>query len=340
MLWGAYLNNVYLIDMGDPTVSGDALATFQFNPNVGGIGLIDGLAWDSSDDTLYHSPDIDCSVYQFSLGTGGNPPLGTLMNTVTPKNAGGVADCDVSGVAIGSANSLYIGRNGNNEIRRVDKTTGAFVSTFATTAGRVEDLVCDPVTYAPLEAVLAKDAFMSLYEAFEVEAGTCPLPVPMCNGRPATIYVDANNIIVGGLENGTPYLGRLRGTNGKDVMVGTDGPDRIWGYDDDDTICGGDGNDQIEGGAGNDWIDGEAGDDRLQGQAGDDTILGGDGNDHISGGNGNDTIGGGPGDDTILGEAGDDDIDGGTGHNTINGGTGVDICVNTGGTGVIKNCNP
>jgi uncharacterized repeat protein (TIGR01451 family) len=174
MVWGAYDNEVWLIDVGDPTVSGDALATFQFNPGVGGIPLIDGLAYDGSDDTLYHSPDVDCNAYHFSLGTDGNP-LGTLLNTVTPKNAAGASDCLVSGVAVGSGDTLYIGRDGDAEIRRVDKTTGDFVSQFATTVGRVEALTCDPVTYAPKEAILAKDARGSLYEAFEVEAGTCPL---------------------------------------------------------------------------------------------------------------------------------------------------------------------
>ena len=193
-LWGAYADAVYLIDIGDPTVTGPAVATFQFNPGVGGIALVDGLAWDNNDDTLYYSPDVNLNVYQFSLGTGVNPPLGTLMNTVTPKNAAGEADGFVSGVAIGAGNTLYIGRDGNAEIRRVDKTTGAFVSTFATTAGRVEDLVCDPVTYAPLEAILAKDAYggpkedpgnHAFYEAFEVEQGTCPLPIPEITLDPA-----------------------------------------------------------------------------------------------------------------------------------------------------------
>jgi hypothetical protein len=173
-VWGGYGNSIWLIDIGDPTVSGNAAATFQFNPNVGGITLVDGLAYDPGDDTLYYSPDVNLSVFQFSLGTGVNPPLGTLMNTVTPKNAAGAADGSVSGVAIGSANTLYIGRNGAAEIRRVDKTTGAFIAQFATTAGRVEDLSCDPITYAPLEAILAKDAYSGLYEAFEVEPGTCP----------------------------------------------------------------------------------------------------------------------------------------------------------------------
>ncbi|HLC01858.1 MAG TPA: hypothetical protein VJK02_02370 [Anaerolineales bacterium] len=186
MFWGAYADTVYLIDIGDPAAGGVAVATFQFNPGVGGATLVDGLAWDPADDTLYYSPDVDCNVYQFGLGTGGQA-LGGLLNTVTPKNLAGESDCSVSGVAIGAGNTLYIGRDGTAEIRRVDKTTGAFVSTFATTAGRVEDLVCDPVTYAPLEAILAKDAYggplgdpdnHAFYEAFEVEAGTCPLPQP------------------------------------------------------------------------------------------------------------------------------------------------------------------
>jgi uncharacterized repeat protein (TIGR01451 family) len=175
LAWGAYADEVWLVDVGDPTVTGNALATFQFNPNVGGASLIDGLAYDAIDDTLYHSPDVDCNVYHFSLGTNGNA-LGTLLNTVTPKNAAGASDCLVSGVTVGSGDTLYIGRDGDAEIRRIDKTTGDFISQFATTAGRVEDLTCDPVTYAPKEAILAKDAFSSLYEAFEVEAGTCPLP--------------------------------------------------------------------------------------------------------------------------------------------------------------------
>lgn len=174
LLWAGHnagTGTVHLVDIGDPTVSGPATASFQFAPGVGGIDLLDGLAYDGSDDSLYYTPDISCDVYHFS-------PTGTLLNTVTPTNAAGEADCQISGVVVGSANTLYIGRDGAAEIRRVDKTTGSFVSQFATTSGRVEDLTCDPVTYAPKEAVLAKDAFNELYEAFEVEEGTCPLPRP------------------------------------------------------------------------------------------------------------------------------------------------------------------
>lgn len=173
-LWGAASNAVWLIDIGDPTVSGNALATFQFNPNVGGLSLVDGLAYDSGADTLWYSPDVNLNVYEFGLGV--NHPLGLLLNTVSPKNAAGVADGSVSGVVVGSNNTLYVGRNGFAEIRRVDEPSGNFVSQFTTTSGRVEDLTCDQTTYAPLEAILAKDAFNGLYEAFEVEPGTCPQP--------------------------------------------------------------------------------------------------------------------------------------------------------------------
>ncbi len=185
-LWGATaIDNpikVYLFDIS----GANAVGTFQFINTQGGIDQVDGLAWDANDDTLYLSPDIDCNVYQYSLGTGPNPALGTLMNTVSPQNAAGNVDCAVSGVAIGAGNSLYIGRNGNNEIRRVNKSSGVFISTFATTQGRVEDLVCDPVTYAPLEAILAKDSNADLYEAFEVETGTCPLAGEECDPDPRT----------------------------------------------------------------------------------------------------------------------------------------------------------
>lgn len=60
-----------------------------------------------------------------------------------------------------------------------DKVTGGFIAQFAALSASawVEDLTCDPVTYAPKEAILAKYAFNSLYEAFEVAEGTCPLAV-------------------------------------------------------------------------------------------------------------------------------------------------------------------
>lgn len=178
VLWGAHsaTDSVYQIQLGGPTVSGDALTTFQFNPGQSTTTLCDGLAYDEEEDTLWYSPDVNHSVYEYGLGAPSSHALGALLSTVSPQNDIGEEDGRVSGVVVGTANTLYVARNGDAEIRRVDKTTGAFVSNFATTSGRVEDLACDPVTYAPLEAILAKDAYNALYEAFEVEPGTCPLP--------------------------------------------------------------------------------------------------------------------------------------------------------------------
>jgi hypothetical protein len=177
---------LYLIDMGDPTVGGPVVSqTFVCNTPVVGWPA-DGMAHDASDDTLYWSPDVDLSVYQLSLGTMGNGAACTLLNTISPQNAAGVTDGSVSGVAIGSAGTLYIGRNGNAEIRHVNNPSGTFISQFATTSGRTEDLTCDPITYAPLEAILSKDAFNGIYEAFEVEAGTCPLPSSCVDPDPRT----------------------------------------------------------------------------------------------------------------------------------------------------------
>jgi hypothetical protein len=179
LLWGVFGSTggqAYLINLGDKTMSGPATATLQFTYNIPGFSLIDGLAWDPTDDTVWISPDVDCNVQHFTA-------TGTHLGAIQPKNAAGVADCTVSGVAIGAANTLYIGRNGTGEIRRVSKTDGSFVSTFATANFRIEDLVCavhPQLVGGPIEAILAKDAFGSSYEAFEVEAGTCPPPPPPC----------------------------------------------------------------------------------------------------------------------------------------------------------------
>ena len=173
MLWGAMANAVYLID---PNEGSRAAARFQFRPEVQGSYLVDGLAYDPTDDSLYYVPDSNSNVYHFSLGTNGRP-LGTLMNTVRPRDRKGNTESDISGVVVGSEDTLYVGRNKGSGARivRIQKSSGKFISDFATTFERVEDLTCDATTHAwrGVEAILAKDAFNELYEAFEVEAGTC-----------------------------------------------------------------------------------------------------------------------------------------------------------------------
>jgi Ca2+-binding RTX toxin-like protein len=151
--------------------------------------------------------------------------------------------------------------------------------------------------------------------------------VGLCNGLPPTIYVQ-NGMIVGGPDNGSPFFGTLRGTNGNDVIMGTNGSDRIRGRDGNDTICSKGGSDRVRGDDGNDWIDGGDSSDDIQGNDGNDTIRGGDGSDLLLGSDGNDIMCAMGGSDLANGGDGNDKIDGGSGTDLINGQSGSDQCVN------------
>ena len=180
-LWGALGKDIYSIDLGLPTEDSEATHTLEFETELGGSTVIDGLAYDAEADTLYFSQDKSCCVYRFSLGTefnSENPPLGELIETIEPKNSKEQSDKQVGGVVVGSEGTLYVGRPPGNELRRIDQATGNFVAQFAalSKSAWVEDLTCDPVTYAPHEAIVVKYAYNTLFEAFEVEPGTCPLP--------------------------------------------------------------------------------------------------------------------------------------------------------------------
>jgi predicted extracellular nuclease len=101
--------------------------------------------------------------------------------------------------------------------------------------------------------------------------------VPECNGQAATVYVNANGKIVGGLLNGHTYHEILPGKFGDDVIVGTEKDELIIGHAGDDLICGFGGKDLIDGRFGNDTIFGGEGNDILRGGSGNDFCDGGDG---------------------------------------------------------------
>lgn len=113
--------------------------------------------------------------------------------------------------------------------------------------------------------------------------------VPTCNGQRATIYVNAQGIIVGGPKNGLAYMGNLPGTAAADVIVGTNGKDAISARGGNDVVCGGGNNDKLDGAAGIDQLFGEDGNDILTGAGGNDTLTGGPGADKFTGGAGTDT---------------------------------------------------
>lgn len=130
--------------------------------------------------------------------------------------------------------------------------------------------------------------------------------VPSCNGRTATIYVDADGMVIGGEYDGQPYQGLLVGSRGNNVIVGTSDSDIIFSRKGSDVICAGAGDDLVIATKGENIIYGEAGNDLIQGGKHSDEIYGGEGDDYLSGGNANDFIDGGSGDNLAIGGRGRD----------------------------------
>lgn len=189
-LWATYNGAPFwLVDIGDPTTSGAVVSmTPQWSAPPDSRGWpADGIAFDARDDTLWWSKDgsidpADGNRKVWKL----NASDGSLVRKITPKvNAAGTLFPQISGVALGADKNgrptLYLGSNpgaSNGNIVRVYADGNAeWISNFATgTDFRVEDLACDPITYAPNEALIVKDSNFGEYQAFEVEPGTCLLP--------------------------------------------------------------------------------------------------------------------------------------------------------------------
>jgi hypothetical protein len=177
MIWGGTDDEripiqIYLID---PTTG---VATYRFDGCDGPWGFTDGIGYDGSDNTIWHSDDIADSICHFDT-------LGNYLGSVVPKDAAGNPLGLISGNIVGKGNILYIGRNGVGEIVQIDKTTGNYINSFATVGGRDEDLECDVINFAPLEVIWSKDAYDNTVMAIEVEEGTC-----ICAGEPEIITVE------------------------------------------------------------------------------------------------------------------------------------------------------
>lgn len=154
-----------------------------------------------------------------------------------------------------------------------------------------------------------------------------------CDGVAATVFVQ-NGVIVGGPDNGQPYIGILRGTAGNDVIVGTQGMDLIGAKAGNDLVCGRAGMDRIYGDAGQDTIFGGNDMDIIDGNDGRDMIFGGNANDILLGSDGRDVLCGDNGMDVLTGGADGDRIDGGNGNDVIQGGPAFDACA----SGLMSGC--
>jgi Ca2+-binding RTX toxin-like protein len=179
--------------------------------------------------------------------------------------------------------------------------------------------------------------------ALRALVGTPNPVVPTVNGKPATIYVNAANRIVGGPNNGQNYSGTLNGTAGNDVIFATEGNDTINGSGGSDTINarGGtnsitvtQGDSYIEAGSGNDTISLGSGSDEVRAGDGANFIYtnasSADGTNRITSGSGNDNISMRTGNNIINSGGGNDNIGVGVGRDTIDAGAGNDYIYSIG----------
>ena len=146
------------------TVDRNGLATYQF-VGMGG-GLTDGCDYDATDGTIWHSTDVSSEIYHFTTA-------GLLLNTLTLLDENGNPEGTISGVEMGAGNTIWAGNSPIDDVRRCDKTTGAFVSRFDAGQVRCEGMECDAITFAPNYALWVKDAYNNTVTAFQIDSGSC-----------------------------------------------------------------------------------------------------------------------------------------------------------------------
>ncbi|MBI5414233.1 thrombospondin type 3 repeat-containing protein [Candidatus Peregrinibacteria bacterium] len=153
--------------------------------------------------------------------------------------------------------------------------------------------------------------FAGMQMMFSVSRAEAVQIIPQCNGKDATLYVNAGVIVHPGKpDNGDAYAGTLTGDNSDDVIVGTDGNDVINAGNGKNTVCAQGGNDTITSGQKDDWVDAGDGNDRVDTGNGNNTVNGGDGNDIITAKEHGDSVNGGAGFDFCKVDNGNNDVTG------------------------------
>jgi hypothetical protein len=148
--------------------AGTGTAEFAFT-HTGGNPIIDGLAYDGTDNSLWLSPDVDYTVYHYTYDDIEQQWLQSGSFSVADK----LGSCGNSGIAVASTTTLYLANNGCSEIYSSNKD-GTAINLFANLSPkRVEDLECDSSTFAGKGALWSKDAYDWELNAFEVPAGQC-----------------------------------------------------------------------------------------------------------------------------------------------------------------------
>jgi len=145
--------------------------------------LIDGLAYDGTDDSVWLSEDASHILRHYSA-------TGAVIETITVSSLPSFPQgCGNSGIAVGG-DYLYLGTAHCGVIYRWHRASNAG-ETFATPGGRDEDLECDTVTFAPRAVMWSKDAYNNHVTAIEIESGTCGIGgFPPCGGTLDVALID------------------------------------------------------------------------------------------------------------------------------------------------------
>jgi len=228
------------------------VATFSFSAIMTtSLGTFrDGIAYDGTDDSLWLTGDVSDTVEHYTTG-------GAFISQITPLNGGGGTLGSISGITVGNGDLLYLGRNGAVEIVQVQKSDGAFLSSFASPFGtRDEGLECDAFSFSPLLALWSRE-FDSPGDitAIEIEPGTCAcggVEIPPVEGTftvnkefsdnnagsvTVTLSCSSGNIVANGLSasEGSPAVFSVIGFTQGATCTATESDTP--GYSENDSDC-------------------------------------------------------------------------------------------------------
>jgi hypothetical protein len=151
-----------------------ATQEFVISCAIAGIPFVDGLAINLNDpgtgvDTIYYSGDVTNNVILFDV-------TGNVIGGVVPSTIDAALAAQ-SGLAIGGSN-LYLGNNGGGQVFRATVPGFASLGQFAAIDDRVEDMECDPNTFAPIEVMWVRSTPQgnpanNVITAYAIEPNTC-----------------------------------------------------------------------------------------------------------------------------------------------------------------------
>jgi uncharacterized repeat protein (TIGR01451 family) len=197
---GTFLTTeVYSIPLTSTSVS----ATQLFSTTLsGGVGLCDGLTWDSSDKTIYIAPagTQGYQVYHFS-------PTGTQLSSFTLAASACQPPAVILGLAV-AGSSLFVTCSPYTQVSQVSKDGTTNYATFAPSSA-VDGMACDPTTFAGTTnsangnaALWARDTALNQAYAYALPPFQCGLPLangvtsrfgPQCVGQGAVTTSTAND---------------------------------------------------------------------------------------------------------------------------------------------------